>query len=161
MLSSIEQRPRLFILAGIPGSGKSTWARTFFYPWSIISSDEIREQKWPGEPYDAERNTEVFDVFHAYLADILEHGNDAVADATSLAYQARWKLSDLADYYGAEKHLIFFKNMEQALHRNYKRTGAARVPPEAQTVMLAKYKESCSAILDERYTSTTIIEATI
>ena len=38
MAASYEQRdPRLFILAGIPGSGKSTWARIFFHPWQIIN----------------------------------------------------------------------------------------------------------------------------
>jgi predicted kinase len=162
MVSYIERsKPRLFILAGIPGSGKSTWARTFFMPYQIISSDAIREEKWPGEPYDAGRNAEVFDVFHARLGDILDDGKDAVADATSLTYQARWKLSDLADYHGVEKHLIFFNNYLQALHRNVRRSEPARVPPEAQTVMLAKYKESRSAILDEHYTSITIIEDTI
>jgi predicted kinase len=152
-----KPNPRLFILAGIPGCGKTTWAKIFFPPWSIVSSDAIREEKWPGESYDYKRNGEVFEEFHRRLGDILEDGKDAVADATSLAYQARWKLSDLADYHYAEKHLIFFNNMEQALNRNYERTGAARVPPEAQTVMLAKFKESRSAILDESYTSITII----
>ena len=160
----LPQVPRLFILAGIPGCGKTTWARTFFEPGVIISSDAIREDKWPGEPYDHKRNGEVFDEFHRRIGSRLERPGLAVADATSLAYQARWKLSDLADYHGAEKHLVFFNNMEQALNRNYERTGAARVPPEAQTVMLAKFKESRSAILDEmteiHYTSTTIIEAT-
>jgi predicted kinase len=158
---SIERHnPRLFILAGIPGSGKSTWARTFFSPWSIVSSDRIREYKWPGEPYDAKRNGEVFAEFHRHLGEILEEGEDAVADATSLAYQARWKLSDLADYHGAEKHLIFFDNPTQALHRNAQRTGAALVPLQAQNIMLTKFRESRSAILDEHYTSTTIIGAT-
>lgn len=162
MIESIEQfRPRLFILAGIPGAGKSQWARTFFSPWSIVSSDAIREEKWPGEPYDAKRNGEVFDEFYRRLSEILADGKDAVADATSLNYQGRWKLLDIAGYDYAETHLIFFNNIEQALHRNYQRTGAARVPPEAQTVMLAKFKESRSAILEEHYTSTTIIERVI
>jgi predicted kinase len=153
-------RPRLFILAGMPGSGKSTWARTFFSPWQIISSDEIREDKWPGEKYDAARNEEVFKEFHRRIADRLGEGKDVVVDATSLTYQARQRLSDLAAYYDAEKHLIFFNNPHQALHRNVQRSERDRVPPAAQTKMLAKFKESCSAILDEFYTTTTIIEAT-
>lgn len=162
MVSSIEQfNPRLFILAGIPGCGKTTWARTFFSTIRIISSDKIREEKWLGEPYDKDRNAEVFNVFHHRLGKMLAKGEDAVADATSLGSQARLKLVELADYYYADKHLIFFNNIEQALHRNYQRTGAARVPPEAQTVMLAKFKESRSAILGEHYTSTTIIERVI
>ena len=160
MRTLIDQHsPRLFILAGIPGCGKSTWARTFFSTFRIVSSDKIREEKWPGQEYDAKRNKEVFDEFHRRLGQLLEIGDDAVADATSLNYQARDKLSILADIYGAEKHLIFFNNPLQALPRNVQRSVATRVPPEAQTVMLAKFKESRSAILDESYTSTTIIES--
>jgi predicted kinase len=158
----IEQSPRLFILAGIPGCGKSTWARTFFPPWVIVSSDAIREEKWPGEPYDAERNLEVFDEFHQRLSTLLDEGKDAVADATSLAYQARWRLCDLANFYGVEKHLIFFNNHIQALRRNAQRTGAACVPDEEQDVMLVKLKESRSAIFGnyESYDSITIIQET-
>lgn len=161
MRSSIERpRPRLFILAGVPGCGKSTWARTYFSPWTIVSSDALREEKWPGEPYQKERNEEVFEELFRRIADMLEEGKDAVADTTALVQSFRWRLSDIADYYDAEKHLIFFTNAHQALHRNAGRTGAARVPDEAQQVMVARYKEARSAILDELYTSTTIIEAT-
>lgn len=161
MHTSVERhRPRLFILAGIPGCGKSTWARTYFSPWSIVSSDEIRETKWPGEPYQRERNEEVFAELFRCIADMLEEGKDAVADTTGLMQAFRWEASDIADYHGAEKHLVFFNNSHQALHRNDQRTGTARVPREAQEVMVARYKEARSAILDESYTSTTIIEAT-
>lgn len=161
MFSSIERpRPRLFILAGMPGCGKSTWARTYFAPQSIVSSDAIRLTKWPGEPYRQERNEEVFDAFHSRLGGLLDQGNDAVADATSLIQAARRMLSDLADYYNADKHLVFFNNPNQALRRNDAREGEQRVPWNVQKSMLERQREARSAILDELYTSTTIIEAT-
>jgi predicted kinase len=125
-----------------------------------VSTDEIREAKWPNEPYQKERNAEVFDEFHRCIGELLESGRDAVADATSLQQAARWRLSDMADYYDAEKHLIFFANNYQAQRRNAARTGAKRVPDEAQEIMLAKHKEARYDILNELYTSTTIIEAT-
>lgn len=154
-------KPRLFILAGIPGSGKSTWARIFFHPGQIVSSDAIRETKWPGEPYQHDRNEEVFDEFHRRIGDLLEQGQDAVADATSLKQEARWRLSDIADYYNAEKHLIFFSNVHQGCLRNEVRRGKTKVPPEEQEGMIERYRIARSAILDELYTSTTIIEETI
>jgi protein phosphatase len=160
MDSSIDQpNSRLFILAGIPGCGKSTWARTFFEPGVIISSDSIREELFPGEEYDHNRNEEVFGHFHDRISSRLQRPGLAVADATSLTYQARRKLLDIAEYYFAEKHLIFFNNSLQALYRNTQRTGAARVPKEEQDVMLTKFEKSRSDILKETYTSTTIIEA--
>lgn len=153
-----ESRPRLFILAGIPGCGKSTWARNFFPAASIVSSDAIREEKWPGEPYDAMHNETVFGEFHQRLGDLLTSGYDAVADATSLADEARWKLQTIALYHNVDCHLIFFNNPDTAEARNEKRTGDARVPPEAMDVMRAKFIKAQGAILEEKYTSITIIE---
>jgi predicted kinase len=155
-----KHNPRLFILAGMPGCGKSTWAQTFFEPGVIISSDGIREEFYPGEKYDHNHNEEVFIAFYYRIGSRLEHLGLAVADATSLAWQARDKLLTLACFYQAEKHLIFFDNPVQALHRNGHRIGNARVPYEAQQVMLDKHRESRVAIMNEYYTSITIIEAT-
>lgn len=127
MRSFIERpRPRLFILVGIPGCGKSTWARTYFHRGSIVSSDAIREYKWPGEPYRRERNQEVFAEFYRRIGEMLKEGEEVVADATSLLQTARRKLLDLADYYNAEKHLVFFNNPAQALHCIAMRSAQAR-----------------------------------
>ena len=39
--------PNLVILAGVPGSGKSTWARAFFdLKYRIVSTDEIRRRQF-------------------------------------------------------------------------------------------------------------------
>jgi predicted kinase len=159
-MPTFTDNSRLFILAGVPGCGKSTWARLFFSPWQIVSTDAISEEKWPGEEYDVARNEEVFDAFHNRIGALLNSGEDVVADATSLRWQSRLKLVDIADAHDAERHLIFFDNPAQAVARNAQRKGNARVPLEAQDVMLAKYRESRSAILEESYTSTTIIKET-
>ncbi len=156
--ASTEQR--LFILAGIPGCGKSTWARIFFQSWQIVSTDAIREELWPGEEYDAARNAEVFDVFHRRLGVLLGAGMDVVADATSLQSSPRQILRAIADKNDAEAHLIFFANPVQALLRNGRRAGFVSVPPPAMEVMFHKWEVSRSAILDEEYTSITIIEGT-
>lgn len=153
-------RPRLFVIVGLPGSGKSTWARTFFDPWSIVSTDEIRKQKWPHEDYRDERNEETFAEFYRCVGNMLEEGKLVVADTTGLTQGFRWKLHDIADYYDAETHLIFFNNPDQALGRNASRKGNERVPPEAMRRMLDLFQKARSAILDELYTSTTIIGAT-
>lgn len=148
------------MLVGMPGSGKSTWARTFFDPWCIVSSDAIRAEKWPGEDYQDERNEETFAEFFRRVGEMLEEGKTVVADTTGLWQSFRWKISDLGDYYDAEKHLVFFNNPDQALRRNASRSDKTRVPPEAMDRMLEKYRDARDAILDERYTSTTIIQAT-
>ena len=161
MPDSAEQRrvPRLYIMAGVPGCGKSTWARRFFSEYQIVSTDVLREQKWPGEPYDHNRNPEVFDEFHRLIGEFLPSW-DVVADATSLQSSARQVLRDIADKHGAEAHLVFFKNAKTAVARNAQREGQALVPPDAMEIMLIKYIDTLSAILNEEYTSITIIEDT-
>lgn len=159
-VSTSRPRPRLFMLAGIPGCGKSTWAKTFFRPGQIVSSDAIREEKWPGEPYRKERNDAVFGEFYRRVGDLLEEGNDVVADATFLVYWARWKAMDVAHYYDAEIHLIFFNNTMQGVSRNAQRLGHRHVPRDNMDLMISNHHESRSAILDENYTSITIIERT-
>lgn len=168
MHTSIDNsRPRLYILAGIPGCGKSTWARHFFSPSMIISTDVIRDEKWPGEPYKNERNQEVFDEFFSNIEKELEKGEDVVADSTGLNYIFRERLHTIARFYDAEKHLIFFDNIGQALIRNDQRkgiiSGETSVPKDAQNHMLLKYKKARVDILgpDEFYESITIIGATL
>lgn len=151
---------RLYIMAGVPGCGKTTWARNFFRDYQRVSTDEIRAELWPGEDYDNAHNQVVFDTFHQRLYDLLRVGGDVVADATSLQSESRRILRDIADKKGAEAHLVFFANPAQALLRNGQRVGFANVPPPAMEVMFRKWEASRSAILDEEYTSTTIIEET-
>ena len=151
-------RPRLFILAGVPGCGKTTWARNFFKDYQRQSTDEIREELWPGEPYDGERNATVFRTFHERLDDMLYKGMDAVADATNLSWMEREKLVAIAAEHRAETHLIFFKNLTQAVTRNSERLGNARVPDDAIHHMLNKFTATACAIVDEKYTSITTIE---
>jgi predicted kinase len=65
---------KLIIMAGIPGTGKSTWAHRFFDPASIVSSDAIRVEIAKGgpvphsygserAPYDPSLNAQVFAAF--------------------------------------------------------------------------------------------------
>lgn len=150
--------PRLFILAGVPGCGKSTWSRNFFKDYLIVSSDAIREELWPGESYNAERNEQVFDEFHKRLGELLYKGMDAVADATSLSAMARAELRLVAERENAETHMVFFKNLAQAVTRNGERLGNARVPDDAMHYMLEKFTATAPAILDEGYTSIATIE---
>jgi predicted kinase len=156
--------PKLFILAGIPGCGKSTWANRFFKSYQIVSSDAIREEKWPNEPYKPERNEEVFSVFHDRIAQGLESGVAVCADATFLSSAARIRVINIADRFDAEKHLIFFNNPADAFERNSARDRDPSkqdwVPYEAMEYMLQKFFETKAAIIDEEYTTITSIEGT-
>lgn len=169
---STEPRPRLFILAGVPGCGKSTYARRIWSESLIASTDQIRIEMAMGRAvphsydteeavYDATKNAEVFSRFHRRLADLLDSQGIAVADATSLTKPSRDELIKIAAYVDAEAHLVFFANPYRAHERNAKRKGNALVPREAMAIMLENWHAARTAILEESYTSITIIEDTL
>lgn len=73
--------PTFTMLIGIPGSGKSTWAKE--QRGTIISTDAIRHELF-GDINDQTRNAEVFDAAHTSIKCHLEAGNDVIFDATNL-----------------------------------------------------------------------------
>lgn len=173
----ISDRPKLFILAGMPGCGKTTWAHRFFPHSTIVSTDKIRLEMAVGDKvphsyttdkqvFDATKNDEVFKTFHQELGrllgfTIIPHFHQiAVADATNLNASARDDLYKLAAYHDAERHLVFFNNPYASIMRNKKRKGSSLVPEEAMEKMLEKFGESRTAILKENYDSITTIQDT-
>jgi protein phosphatase len=127
---------KLFILVGIPGTGKSTWAARHHHGDVIVSSDAIREEL-SGDATDQSINKEVFEIFHGRIRMGLMYDKDVVADSTALDGFAREKLVELARLWNAEPHLIVFSDEHEALERNRKRDRV--VPEEAMKKMLHKY----------------------
>jgi predicted kinase len=127
---------RLTILVGIPGCGKSTYARTH-YSWQwTVSSDKIRAEL--GDVNDQSKNGEVFRLFHAEVGALLRAGHDVVADSTALDAFARENLRKIAREVGSEIHLVYFSNVGAAVRRNQDRERV--VPAKAMDRMLAKYE---------------------
>ena len=81
----------LYIMVGISGSGKSTYARTI--PNTIyVSRDEIRFSLLEeGDSYFAHER-KAYRIFTNRIAEALSAGHDVVADATHLTWQSRQKL---------------------------------------------------------------------
>lgn len=88
-------RRSLVVLIGLPGCGKSTFARRHFWESSIVSSDACRLLV-----SDDERNQVVspqaFAVMEAIAAGRMELGRLVVVDATNLKISARNPWLDLA-----------------------------------------------------------------
>src|SRR5689334_18376740 len=85
----------LVVLVGASGSGKSTFARTHFGPYEVISSDYCR-----GLVSDDENNQAVsadaFAVLHYIAGKRLAGGRLTVVDATNVQPEARRALIELA-----------------------------------------------------------------
>jgi len=88
----------LVALIGASGSGKSTFARRFFKPTEVLSSDFCRGLVSDDENSQAATN-DAFDVLHFIARKRLAAGKMVVVDATNVQQEARKPLVALAREY--------------------------------------------------------------
>lgn len=82
-------RPKLIILVGIPGSGKSTYAQSFEeLGWVHLSSDLIRKELYGDESIQGDPN-EVFSLMQKRAVDALNNGQSVIYDSTALTRKDR------------------------------------------------------------------------
>ena len=144
----------LVILAGLPGSGKSTWAEEMFgYKYKIVSSDKIRI-RGVGSLRDA-HDTKPFNpwpVFYQEITDALRCSVDVVADATFLTTKHRNRIREVAaSIPGVKTTLVLFENLFEAMCRNDARPDETRVPAEVMSGMNDLYRETLVCLVQERY----------
>jgi protein phosphatase len=85
----------LVVLVGVSGSGKSTFARTHFGRYEVLSSDFCRGLVADDEN-DQSASADAFDVLHYIAGKRLAAGQLTVVDATNVQPEARRGLVDLA-----------------------------------------------------------------
>lgn len=136
------KKPTLYLMSGVPGSGKSTWAREFAQKSgaAYVSRDEIRfSLLQPEDDYFA-HESEVLNIFYKTIKDALSSGKDCIADATHLNRTARdICLSNIP----IDKNVILVKmntDLKTCLERNAARTGRAHVPDKT---IIDMYKSFC------------------
>ena len=134
--------PKLYILCGIPCSGKSTWAKGCLMDAIHISRDEIRFSILKdGEEYFS-HETEVFKEFIYEIAQTLMHGYDVIADATHINHDSRSKLTRAIDQYFSDYQIVYVAfpiDVELSQERNILRTGIKQVPPVAIQTMFDRF----------------------
>lgn len=121
---------KLIMMAGIPGSGKSTWIREHKAKADlVISRDEIRfSMLREGEDYFAHEDT-VIESFLNKIEVLLFCGETVWADATHLNRKARKRVLDRVGRFADEIECVWIDTeLDTAIERNDKREGRARVP---------------------------------
>lgn len=158
--------PKLFILAGLPGSGKSTWAKNYYdLKARIVSSDDIRRRQFgsltsANTAEDQQANNKwVFAEFHSQIELALVHGMDVIADATFLRSESRAEVAEIARRSCASAHLVLFKNWHEAVVRNIARDSDAVVPEAVMGEFIHRLWDTISEVDDEQYDSILKIES--
>ena len=144
----------LYIAVGLPGSGKSTYAKNFIKDKDIeyLSSDELRAVYGKSEE-DQTVTPLVFGHIKRKVDEFLKDGKNVLVDATSVNRKERSDYINSAKKYGAKVVAIVFKMDRQGLiDRNKKRgeQGGRVVPDWVIDKMLNKFEEpSYSEGIDE------------
>jgi len=123
-------RKTLYLLAGIPGSGKSYFGRDYARKNGIeyVSRDEIRFSLLKeGEEYFSHED-ETWSMFVAAIRMALDTTGSCVADATHTTRAGRWKLLKALQR-EVDVHILYMNTpLELCLTRNAMRNGYANVP---------------------------------
>jgi len=125
-------KPTLWLLVGIPASGKSTAAASIVERnpnYIHISRDAIRYSMLGDEESYFAHEEDVFTEFCRQIQEGLNNGKNVFADATNLHWHSRGKLIRSLKLQDVKVScLVFNTPIEVCIERNAKREGRACVP---------------------------------
>lgn len=145
----------LFILCGLPGCGKTSWARNKMKEntsstdskWAYVSRDEVRFSIIKEEDDYFSKEKQVFYEYVKRIVNSLENNYvlNTIADATHLNEVSRDKLINAIKKTRPNLNfdivMVYFDiPIEVCQFRNEKRTGRARVPESAINRMAATFE---------------------
>ena len=141
----------LYMMIGVPGSGKSTYAKNFIKYVNYnenrdiiyISRDEIRFSLLKDDDSYFSRETQVYKIFTDKMRENLKAGKDVLIDATHMTWGSRHKIfKHLTGIPDVKVHGIWMNTpyMECA-KRNRKREGRMRVPDDTFKNMVDHFEQ--------------------
>ncbi len=101
-------RPILVALCGLPGAGKTHFARelTKQAPFCVFESDRIRKALVPKPKYTPGEHARVFNVCHFLIEEYLSQGQRVLFDATNLTENFRLPLRQISQRQNARLVLV-------------------------------------------------------
>ncbi len=115
----------LYITRGLPGSGKSTWARQ--QPGTVrVNRDDLRAMLHGGHTGEGWAERQVTAVQHAAVEALLKSGQSVICDDTNLRGKTVKDLAAIASECGATAEIVDFTHvpLEVCLERDAQRPGS-------------------------------------
>ena len=145
---------KLYVMCGVPGSGKSTWLRSHVQDERIVSRDAIRFSLLkPTDEYFA-HEAEVEELFYNSIREKLREYDEVYVDATHLTPRSRAKVMRCANRRETQViALVLSASLTKCLEQNAQRTGRALVPQNTIKQMFYSFikptvKEGFSEIIE-------------
>ncbi|PQF66009.1 hypothetical protein CUS78_04190 [Enterococcus faecium] len=130
-INSNQRKNQLYMLIGIPGCGKTTFAKKYLTKTNtiIISTDEIRKELTGTYSFSNKTNEKVFNTAKRRIKSALLNGLNVVFDATNTQKIYRQNFIKVAQDTKSDVVAIIFKTpLSICLERNSKRNIERRVP---------------------------------
>jgi predicted kinase len=128
-LPTVNAKPTFTMLVGVPGSGKTTYAKSIVSDKvKHFSSDAIRAELWGDENCQKEPS-KVFSLMHERTLEALRDGYDVIYDATNISRKNRKVILDLLPTHVTKKCTIVWAPIFTCVKRDLsrKRTVGVRV----------------------------------
>ena len=145
--------PSLWVVSGIPGSGKSTWISAFIAtttsPIVIVSTDELRAELL-GDATEQGANLKIFKIAHSRVRAALRAGKSVMFDATNLLKKHRSQVWRIGRACGARSIAVVLATpLSEALRRN--QTRSRRVPEAVIARFFLQWQRPSLSEADERW----------
>ncbi|MCI0543751.1 MAG: TIGR03560 family F420-dependent LLM class oxidoreductase [Actinobacteria bacterium] len=141
--------PCLVVLIGASGAGKTTWAREYFRPGEVVSSDALRAMVGAGED-DQTASTAAFDILERIVAERLRRGLTTVIDTTGLDAEDRVRWATMAHEAGIPAYAVVF-DTPAAVCETRNRTATHPVPVSVLRRQLGRVRAAIDQITSEPF----------
>lgn len=149
-----EKKPTFYMMVGVPGSGKSTYARNNIPNVTVLSSDDIRAEIG-ADGGDKKMHKQVFEILHERVKEHLSAGEAAVYDATNLRRTRRTEfLNEIKDVTDHKVCVYFDIPLEQALSQN-----TDRDTPVPEEVIKRMNREMCEPTVSEGWDEIIVVRS--
>ena len=147
--------PVLIIISGLPGTGKTYFARRLAerLPLTIIESDAFRKVLFPSPTYSSEESACLFRVIHSLIKKLLKEGISLILDATNLSDRHLVSLYLITNSSGAKPILVSVEAPDETVRQRLEtRPQDANEKSDADWIIYLRMKEAVRKIRRQHYT---------